>query len=64
MFPGAQKLSLVDRIDGAPNYRGVSVEYIRKVVSRSHNKDMVVSPKIYGIGSINLIQACQPRKQS
>jgi hypothetical protein len=48
LFPGAQKSSLIDRVEGAPNYRGVSLFKIRDIVKS--NESVAGGPNIYGIG--------------
>jgi hypothetical protein len=44
---GAQKSSLIDRVEGAPNYRGISVRSIRDIGKSDAESG---GPSIYGIG--------------
>jgi hypothetical protein len=48
MFPGAQKASLIDRVEGAPNYRGVPVSSVRNI--GKEGESLSGGPSIYGIG--------------
>ncbi|KAI9328029.1 inositol hexakisphosphate-domain-containing protein [Zopfochytrium polystomum] len=48
VFPGAQKLSLTDRIDGAPNYRKIDLGALLEAAKGS--KSLVNELSVYGIG--------------
>lgn len=50
MFPGAQKMSLEERIDGAPNYRGLLISTIRSLNTPRSSRKECDGPRIYGIG--------------
>ncbi|KAJ3357018.1 hypothetical protein HDU83_009188 [Entophlyctis luteolus] len=50
VFPGAQKLSLVERVDGAPNYRKIPLEGVLKSIGYYPRTRKVKDRSVYGIG--------------
>ncbi|KAJ3072961.1 hypothetical protein HDU98_002548 [Podochytrium sp. JEL0797] len=50
VFPGAQKLSLIERVDGAPNYRRIPVSDILASISYNPISHRVDDRAVYGIG--------------
>ncbi|TPX58470.1 hypothetical protein SpCBS45565_g07990 [Spizellomyces sp. 'palustris'] len=52
MFPGAQKLSLTERIDGAPNYRRIPLPNVRGICMQGKAicADTDRASAVYGIG--------------
>ncbi|ORY52376.1 hypothetical protein BCR33DRAFT_711697 [Rhizoclosmatium globosum] len=50
VFPGAQKLSLIERVDGAPNYRRIPVLDILDSISYKPVSHRVDERAVYGIG--------------
>ncbi|KAJ3127930.1 hypothetical protein HK100_009462 [Physocladia obscura] len=50
VFPGAQKLSLLERVDGAPNYRKISLLDILNSIGYYPKTHSVDGRSVYGIG--------------
>ncbi|KAJ3024316.1 UNVERIFIED_CONTAM: hypothetical protein HDU68_008233 [Siphonaria sp. JEL0065] len=50
VFPGAQKLSLIERVDGAPNYRRIPVLDILDSITYKPVTHRVDERAVYGIG--------------
>ncbi|KAI9351265.1 inositol hexakisphosphate-domain-containing protein [Obelidium mucronatum] len=50
VFPGAQKLSLIERVDGAPNYRRIPVLDILNSITYKPISHRVDERAVYGIG--------------
>ena len=50
VFPGCQKQSLPDRIDGSPNYRLVTISNIMNIPKDPLAPDVVQSGKVCGVG--------------
>ncbi|KAI8829287.1 inositol hexakisphosphate-domain-containing protein [Chytriomyces cf. hyalinus JEL632] len=50
VFPGAQKLSLIERVDGAPNYRRIPVLDVLQSISYAPSNHRIEDRAVYGIG--------------